>query len=122
MSGFTFHTDNANAEIRMVLLLKCQPSFSEAEIATDDLMKHKLIDGPIGHMLTKLIHAGGNTLHSEMHEHIHSVWKKGISHSSVMKLLYYLFIKTVIKFTILFVKEYCQLHTFYATSFTMFHK
>jgi hypothetical protein len=76
MSGSTLHPDNANTEMKMVLLLKLQPSFSEAEIATDNLKKHKLIDGPIGHMMAELIQAGDNTLHSEMHEHIHSVWNK----------------------------------------------
>jgi hypothetical protein len=73
MSGSTLRPDNANAEMHTGLLLKFQPSFSENEIATEKLKEHKLIDGPIGHILAELNQAGGNTLHSEIDKYIHSV-------------------------------------------------
>jgi hypothetical protein len=61
------------------------------EIAIEKLKRCKLAS--IDEIPAELIQAGGNTLCSEIHNPINSIWNKINNHSSVRNLSLYLFIK-----------------------------
>jgi hypothetical protein len=61
-------------EIHTAEPLVPEPSFFEVEIAIEKLKGDKSPD--IDQILVELIQAGGNTLHSEIHKPINSIWNK----------------------------------------------
>jgi hypothetical protein len=65
-------SDVRQTEIHTVEPLVPDPSFSEVEIAIAKLKKHKSPGSD--RILAELIQAGGETLYSEIHKLINSIW------------------------------------------------
>jgi hypothetical protein len=72
-----------------------EPSSFEVEITIEKLKRYK--SPGIDQILAELIPAGGNTLYSEMHKLINSIWNKKNFHRWGRTLLLYLFVKRMIK-------------------------
>jgi hypothetical protein len=95
-----------------------QPSASEFEVAIGKLKRYK--SPCVDQIPTELIHAGGETLRSEIHKLIKLIRNKELAHQ--WSQLWYLFTKRAIKLTVVIIEEYhcCQLHTkFYQTFFSL---
>ena len=61
-------------EIHTAESLLHEPSAFEVEVTTEKL---KRCQSPgIDQILAEMVKAGGGTIHSNIHKHIHSVWKK----------------------------------------------
>jgi hypothetical protein len=88
-----------------------KPSSFEAENTTENLQRYK--SPGTDQIPAELIQAGGNTLHSESTNLLILFGIRKNSHSSGRNLLLYLFIKRVIKLTVVITEGYhCyQLHT-----------
>jgi hypothetical protein len=95
-----------------------EPSASEVEVTIRKLKSYK---SPGSDQIpAKLIQAGREVLHSEIHEMIMLIWNKEFCHQWKESL--HLFTKTVIKISVVIIKayDYCQLHTnFYLTFFSL---
>ena len=87
----------------------------ELEVAIEKLKRHK--SSSIDQIPAELIKAGSRTVHSEIHNIINSVFNKE-ELSEEWSQSFYIFIRTVIKQTVVIIEAYhfCQLHTkFYPT-------
>jgi hypothetical protein len=89
-------------------------SLVEVEIAIGKLKSFKSLG--TNQILAELIKAGGETLYSEIHRLICSIWNKEYCHSSGRNLLLYQFIKRAIRLIVIIIKEspsYQQHQTFF---------
>jgi hypothetical protein len=104
-------SDVRRTEIHTAEPLVPEPSSFEVEIATEKLKRYK--SPGIDQIPAELIQAGGNTLCSEIHKLINCIWNKKNCQSSERNLLLYLFIRRVMKRTLVIIEEYhCyHLHT-----------
>jgi hypothetical protein len=82
-------------DIRMTEPLVPEHSHVEGEIAIEKLKSYK--SPGTSQIQAKLIKAGGETLHSEIHKLICSIWNRENYHSSGRNLLLYQFIKRVMR-------------------------
>jgi hypothetical protein len=101
--------DIRRTEMHIAEPLVPEASSSEVEIAIGNLRRSPGTD----QILTKLMEAGGNTFHSEIHKPVNSIWNKEHLPQQWKNLLLYLFIKRVIKLITIIIEEYhsYQLHT-----------
>jgi hypothetical protein len=74
-----------------------EPSLVEVKIAIGKLKSYNFRG--TDQILAELIKAGGEILRSEIHKFIRSIWIERNCHSSGRNLLFYQFIKTVIRLT-----------------------
>jgi len=74
-----------HTELHTVEQLVPEPSAFEVELAIEKLKSHK--SPVIDQIPAELIKAGGKTVHSEIHEHIISIWNKEKLPEEWMELL-----------------------------------
>jgi hypothetical protein len=88
-----------------------EPGSSEVEIASENLESYK--SPGIDQITAELIQAGENTLSSEIHKLINCIWNKEEFSEQWKESIIVPFIRRVIKWTVVIIKEYhCyQLHT-----------
>ena len=87
-----------------------EPSAFEVEMATEKLKRHK--SPCTGQIPTELIKAGGRSIHPAIHELINSIWNKEELSGSGRNQSLYLFIRRLLKHTvvILDIYHFCQVH------------
>jgi hypothetical protein len=89
-----------------------KPSSFNVQITIENLKTYILVSPHIDQVLSELIQVGGDTSCSEIHRLINSIWNKEELPQQQKYLLFYLFIKRVIKTLVIIEGYHCYLvHT-----------
>jgi hypothetical protein len=107
--------DVRQMDIRTAELLVLEPSLVKVETAVGKLKKYKSLG--TAHILTELIKAGAEIVHSEIHKLTCSIWNKEELPQQWHNLLFYQFIKRVIRLIIIEESPSFQLPTKFNLTF-----
>jgi hypothetical protein len=97
-------SDVKHIELHTVELLLPDPSPFEVEIAIAKLKRYKSTGGD--QILAELNQAGGETLWSEIHKHVNSIWSKEELPDEWKESLLYQFTRRAIKLAVVIIMEY----------------